>query len=220
MSTLNEFIASVRDKGLMTTNRFSVEFALPSIIRTIDYLGDLRTVAMQCEGLTLPGMSISTQQARTYGEFREMPYERTFDNITMTFMVDNSMDSKFLFDTWINSIQDPVTRQFNYYNEYTTDIDIFVDDRDDESRYNVKLYECYPKSVAQINMDYASRDVMKLQVSMNYRYWRSDKVIEGSSGLVVNQEEIIQQQPQDDPFNDSAAAPNFNVETNQVYPRF
>jgi len=104
MSTLNEFIASIKTNGIMPLNRYEVDFALPKTIAST-FNGDLQTVHLHCERVTIPGMAISTQQARTYGEFREMPYERTFDNVNMTFLVDTTMDTKRLFDSWINSIQ-------------------------------------------------------------------------------------------------------------------
>lgn len=179
MSTLKQFVASVKTQGLMTKSRFRVEFNLPPALVKENQSRDLRKILMYCEGLTLPSVSLSTQQARTYGEFREMPYERLYQNIALTFFVDNTMDSKVLFDDWINSIQNPSTRQFSYYNEYITDITIKVLDVNDKERYEVKLFECYPLSINQIDMDYGSKDVMRLTVNMNYRYWTSST--EGAS---------------------------------------
>lgn len=178
---LSNFIASVKTNGLMFSNRFKVEFSLPPALvnskSSYNYTGDLRTVLMFCDSVTLPGLNISTQQARTYGEFREMPYERLYDNINLTFYIDNNMDSKALFDAWINSIQDPVTRQIRYYNEYITDMTIYVQDLQDKERYKIKLFECYPKSMSPISMDFGSKDMMKLQVSINYKYWLSGTAI-------------------------------------------
>jgi hypothetical protein len=37
----------------------------------------------------------------------------------------------------------------------------------------ISLYEAYPKTVSAIQLDYANRDVMKIQVTMMYKYWRS-----------------------------------------------
>jgi hypothetical protein len=225
MSTLNEFIASVKTNGMMHSNRFRVMFSPPTVLRGENaYTGDLQKVLLHCDSVTLPGMSISTQQARTYGEFREMPWERTFENVNMTFYVDRSMDSKALFDKWINSIQDPVTRQFNYYKEYITDIEVFVLDQDDKEQYRVKLFECYPKSISSIQMDYSSKDVMKIQVSMNYRYWISGSaVVDNNNGLVVNGKEALNNdgaQPGYGPFDDQENYPNFNVENTRLYPKF
>jgi hypothetical protein len=174
MSTLNEFIGHVASEGLMGSSRFSVDIGLPKIIRDKNlYIGDLEKIQLYCDTVQLPGMSISSTQARTFGEVREIPWERSFDNVNFGFYVDNSMDVKLFFDNWIQSIQDPFTRIFNYYNDYTTKIDINVYDRDEKQRYLVTLYECYPKSIGAVQMDYSSKDIMKLQVSMNYRYWIS-----------------------------------------------
>ena len=225
MSTLNEFITSVKTQGMIHTNRFRVQFVLPNTLRGSKdaFGGDLQKVLMHCDSVTLPGMSISTQPARTYGEFREMPYERTFDNINMTFYVDRTMDSKSLFDKWINSIQDPTTRQFNYYKEYITDIEMFVLDQNDKEQYRVKLFECYPKSISSIQMDYSAKDIMKIQVSMNYRYWTSGSAVTGDNGLIVNGKEALGSpgsQPGFGPFDDQQNFPNFDVENSRLYPKF
>lgn len=174
MSTLNEFIASVKTEGLMTSNRFSVELTVPPILLDSNFT-DLSRVLLHCENITLPGLSLSTTQSRTFGEYREMPYEKTFDTIAMTFFVDNTMQVKQLFDVWINdSIQNSSSKKFNYYTQYTTQMSINVYDKNENQRYIVRLYECYPKVVSAITLDYNSKDVMRLQVSMNYKYWESN----------------------------------------------
>lgn len=201
MSTLREFVAAVKTQGLMPSNRFKVEFSLPGSVLNAPsgtaFKPDLRKVMLYCDTAQLPGMSISTTQARTYGEFREMPYERLFDNINLTFYIDRTMDTKALFDTWINSIQNPASRQLAYYNDYITDMTIYVLDKSDKSQYSVKLYECYPKSIGSIQLDYAAKDVMKLQVSINYRYWTSSSAVESanSSNVVQNGREFLDGNP-------------------------
>lgn len=201
MSTLREFVAAVKTQGLMPSNRFKVEFAPPGTVLNApsgtSYRPDLRKIMLYCDTAQLPGMSISTTQARTYGEFREMPYERLFDNINLTFYIDRTMDTKSLFDTWIHSIQNPASRQLAYYDDYITDMTIYVLDKSEKTQYSVKLYECYPKSVGAIQLDYAAKDVMKLQVSINYRYWTSSSAVEdaSSSNVVQNGREFLDGNP-------------------------
>lgn len=197
MSTLNDFVAAVTSQGLMPANRFRVEFGLPATLINATagstYRPDLRKVLMYCDSVQLPGLNISTTQARTFGELREMPYERLFDNVNMTFYIDTVMDTKALFDSWINSIQNPATRHMAYYNEYITDMTIYVLDKADDVQYEVTLYECYPKSIGAIQMDYSSKDVMKLQVSMNYRYWVSSSTVEDTAnGEIESGREILE----------------------------
>jgi hypothetical protein len=102
-----------------------------------------------------------------------MPYNKLFDNVNMSFYVDNAMSVKLLFDNWMGAIQNPVTRSFNYYADYITDIDIDVFDIANNIRYALTLAQCYPKAINPIQMDYAGREVMKMTVSMNYKYWLS-----------------------------------------------
>ena len=199
MSTLNEFIASVKESGLMRTNRFLVEFNL---------MGDSRLIQLYCDAVNLPGLTLSTQQARTFGEFREMPYERLFENVNFTFYVDNDMSVKLMFDNWMKSIINPVTRAINYYDNYTTDITVYVLDTEDNSKYYVKLYECYPKSIAAIQMDHSAKDVMKLNVSMNYRYWTSGSSAEtAEADPVQNAVESLQTDPGNSPTTPAVASP-------------
>lgn len=171
MSSINEFIAQVKTEGLMVTNRYSVELTLPSILKSTN----LQKILLHSESIVLPGINVSTTQAKTFGEFREMPYERTFEPVQMTFYVDNAMTVKMLFDEWTNnSIQNMTTRKFNYYKQYTTDMVINVFDKNEQQRYKVHLYECYPKNVASVQMDNnAKGEPMRVIVSMNYKNWDS-----------------------------------------------
>lgn len=175
MSTLNEFISSVKTQGMMHTSRFDVELVLPKVLTGNNaYVGDLKKILLHCESAMLPGMSLSTSQSRTYGELREIPWERLYENVNLTFYVDNTMHVKQLFDSWINNcVQNKTTRTMNYYADYVSNMTVSLFDKKGGKRYSTTLYECYPKSVGSIQLDQASRDIMKLQVSMNYKYWDS-----------------------------------------------
>jgi hypothetical protein len=177
MADLNEFISSIKSEGLMRNNRYEVMLSPPAVTGFNNY-NELRKILLYCDNVTIPGLSISTIPARTYGEYREMPYEKIYAPITLNFYVDNSMQVKKLFDSWITNIQDPNTRNMNYYSTYTTDIDIYVLDVKERARYAVKLFHAYPKDMSAITMDYSNRDVMKLQVTMNYKYWKSSEIIQ------------------------------------------
>jgi hypothetical protein len=167
---LKNFIAMVKTEGLMRTSRYNVNMRTPKSITTAP---NMRKILLFCSDITIPGVTIATNQIRIHGEIREAPNEKMFDNTNLSFYVDNNMEVKKLFDSWINSIQNPVTRNFNYYDEYVTEIKIDVEDTKDRKRYEVRLFECYPKNVGGISLAHESKEVMKLQVSMNYKNWTS-----------------------------------------------
>ena len=182
MSTLNEFISSVKTEGLMRSSRFAVSFSLPGVIGPGKFSQDLRKILLYCDNINLPGLTVETTPAKTFGEVREMPYQKQYDNINMGFYVDNNMSVKLLFDAWMNAIQDPVSRTFNYYKDYTTDINIEVYDIANKSKYAVTLFQAYPKTLNAVQMDYGNKEVMKLSVSMNYKYWQSSALTSSSTG--------------------------------------
>lgn len=173
MARLNDFISSVKKVGLIRTARYSVVITPPDNLVggiIIDNFS-MKQICIQCDTIQVPGLNYQTASNLTYGESREVPYTRLYDNINMTFYVDNNMNTKKFFDAWLFSIQDPVTRTFSYYEKYISDIDIYVEDINNNSTYAVKLHECYPKSVNSIQLDYASKDVMKLSINLAYKYW-------------------------------------------------
>lgn len=166
MSKLNDFISQVKTQGLARTNRYVVYFNLPW-----ETDASLRDTLLFCDQVQLPGTNFNTADMRTFGETRKAPYERLYDDVNMSFYVDKEMKNKLMFDYWLNQIQDPWTRNFNYYDDYVTDIVIEVQDLQDRSRYGIKLYEAFPKSIGAVQLDYAGKDVMKISVNFAYKYY-------------------------------------------------
>ena len=177
---INRFISEIKNGGVARHNRFAVLFTPPrKISEGAKVLGNkdaLQKVLLFCDTVQLPGVNYSTVQNRTFGEFRETPYERLYDNLAMTFYVDNDMKIKALFDDWINTVQNPNTRTFNYYNNYISNMTIEIQDLSDKTRYRMTLWEVYPKNIGSIQLDAANKDVMKVQVTMQYKYWTAEPV--------------------------------------------
>lgn len=180
--TYKNFIAEIKSQGLARNNRFAVMFTPPANVNP----ANLKKTLLFCDQVSLPGMNYSTTQNRTFGEAREVPYERLFDQVQMTFHVDKDMMVKSLFDQWMMSIQNPITRNFAYYNDYVTNMQIEVQDMADNTRYEVSLYEVYPKSIGAISMSHESKDTMKLTVTFQYKYWTSSTIQQIGNGQKIS----------------------------------
>jgi hypothetical protein len=172
-----DFISEIKTIGLARTNRFTVSLTPPG-----SNPATIRRVMLFCEVASLPGLNYATTQNRAFGELREVPYDKLFDNITLTFHVDKNMEVKKIFDNWMHMIQNPLTRTFNYYNQYTTDMVIEVQDLMDKTTYQMQMYEVYPKSISAINLDAEAKDTMRLQVTFQYKYWMSNGIEETRTG--------------------------------------
>lgn len=166
---ISNFIAEIKSKGLARTNRYMAMITFPSLDTEPQ-----RLCSMFCESLTLPGVNVATAGHRLNGEVREFPYERSFDPVQMTFYVDAQMRIKKAFDDWHNKIVNPSTRNIGFYDDIKQDIPIYVYNVDDSNPYTIKLYEAYPKTIGSIQMSSDSKDVMKLSVTMIYKYWKVD----------------------------------------------
>jgi hypothetical protein len=170
---INQFISEVKTGALARTNRFAVEMTPPGGINP----GNLRRILLFCDSVQLPGINYSTVQNRTFGEFREVPYEKLYEPINLTFYVDNDLIVKKMFDDWMSLISNPDRRTFEYYKNYIAPkFVIEVQDINDKTRYQVELFEAYPKNVNAVSLDNASKDVMKLTVNMQYKYWKQKEI--------------------------------------------
>ena len=169
MSTLTDFVANVK-AGVAKPQYFSVQLTLPQDLNGA-FSQHMPKIILFCDQAQIPGISFSTAQVRSYGEFKEVPYEKLFEQVNLSFYVDSDMIVRKLFDSWVGLIQNPVTREFNYPRYYISDkIDIMVNDVNSQDRYKVTLHRAYPKAVSAIQLDYAAKDVMKLQVTLSYQY--------------------------------------------------
>lgn len=167
--TLRDFISEIKKDGLARQNRFSVTITPP--VSMNDSSGQaLQLVQLFCEQASLPGVSYASQPVKSYGEDREVVYDRTYEDVALTFLVDRRMMVKAFFDEWSNKIIDPYTRLVGFYQDYAKDIIIRVQDLQNQDVYVSTLYEAYPKTVGVVQLDNNSKDVMKLQVTFAYKY--------------------------------------------------
>ena len=180
--TLQDFIGNVK-RGLAKTSHFAVSFNRPLCIPAGLFDDSIiQKIHLFCEQASLPAMNVVTSPIRTWGEVREMPYDRMFDPIPLTFYVDTDMKVKLFFDKWISSIQSHSSRKFNFYENYVVDLDIEVFDSAENSKYKVTLVEAYPKTLNAIEMNYGGKDVMRVQVTMAYRNWYTTEMSNNYSG--------------------------------------
>lgn len=165
---ITDFIAQTKSRGMMRSNRYEVVVPFPS-----KDSNTMKLATLFCDSLSLPGINVASTPARVFGEGREMPYERTYEPIQLSFYCDSNLEIKKAFESWIDLIINPQTRAIQYYNTYIKDIQIYVQTVEDNTTYSVTLYEAYPKSIQAIQMSYDSKEVMKVNVTMQYKYWKS-----------------------------------------------
>lgn len=199
---ISKFISQVKTRGLARPSHFIVTLNVPptlSISERKEALGgDTKRypemMALLCKSAQLPGLTYATNQVRTFGEPLELPYEKIYDNLSLTFYVDANMEVKSFFDQWMDSIQLFSNKGFEFYDNYKTTIMIDVLNMGDHVStdtgsgkehkvYSVLLNEAYPKSIQAIELDYENSGVMLLTVNFQYRNWISSSFQTTDSGI-------------------------------------
>ena len=183
---ISDFVSQM-NLGMARTNRFSVLMAVPAGYQSSSPnppLKSFQQLLMFCDQVQLPGITVNTAPVRIFGEVRETPTEFNYEPLQMSFYVDNSMEVKQYFDDWAKLIQNGDARTQRYYDEYICpQMQILVQDTLDNNRMMVELYECYPKSVGAVQLDWANKDIMKLSVTMQYKYWKEITLVPNNGSL-------------------------------------
>lgn len=179
MTSINEFIAQVKSEGLARDNRYLVTITPPQSL--VGGSPDVK-LRLLCQSVSIPGMNFVSNPVLTYGEQREVIYNRQFEPITMEWLLDSRMDIKRFWDQWQQLMIHPVSRMVSYYQDYIGTIEISQLDisNEEKEKYAVRLYEAYPKTVSPISYSAGSKDVTKLSVVIEYKYWMPLEVVSGS----------------------------------------
>lgn len=175
----SNFSHQVRTRGLARTNRYRAIIPFPTLGN-----GNIQLAELFCDSVVMPGMNIATTPQRVFGEVREMPYEKLYDPVTMTFYVDSQLIIKSVFEQWVSLVINPNSRTIQYYRSYIKDIELYIVNVDQKEPYKVTLYEAYPKTISQINLSADSRDVMKLTVGFAYKYWKAEPAGAAAPNLI------------------------------------
>lgn len=171
--SINDFKASFK-KDVARPNRFDVNIPVP--IGLLPFARSARDLTFRCENANLPGRTFATTEQKTYGPIEKSPYLSTYNDMDLTFIVDDDMSQKVLFDSWLNFINPQYNNNYRYKADYVTTITINQYDVSNELSYSINLYDAFPVSVNQLDLDWSSDGHHKLVVTFAYTYWKNNSV--------------------------------------------
>ena len=171
--TINEFRSSFT-KDVSKSSRFDVNIPIP--LTLIPYINSAKNLTYRCEAANLPGRTFATTEQKTYGPVEKFPYLTTFNDIDLSFIVSDDMNEKVFFDAWLNFINPMYNYNYRYKSDYSTAITINQYDQNNQLSYSVNLYDAYPISVNQMDLDWSSENPHKLSVTFAYTYWQNNSL--------------------------------------------
>ena len=178
---LNDFLSTFHsDDGKALPNRFEV-----LINRPAGASGDNRDVSLTCESINLPGRTLNSVPQTIYGPSREIVDGVTYaEDITMTFYASSGLEERVYFEEWQALAFDERSWNVKYYDDYISDIDIYVLDRQDTQRFGIRLKEAFPKTIGPTDLNQGSNnEIIKTSVQFSFRYWETLDELRGPRSL-------------------------------------
>jgi hypothetical protein len=172
--SISEF-KSTFTKDLARANRFDVNIPIP--LTLIPYIKSAKNLVYRCENANLPGRSLmTTEQKIGSNPIEKYPYMTAYNDIDLTFIVDGDMNQKIFFDAWLNYINPSYNYNFRYKSDYATVITINQYDVTNQVSYSINLYDAYPVSMNQLDLDWSSDSPHKLSVTFAYTRWNNNSL--------------------------------------------
>ena len=81
---------------------------------------------LYCSKVSIPDKTFNPATNRIYNHPQFMPQSVMYGTLSTEFYCDGTMDIKNYFDAWQKLIYNDLTGNFNYYNEYIAEFDVFT----------------------------------------------------------------------------------------------
>ena len=179
--SISDFKSSFTSE-LSRSSKFDVNIPVP--LSMIPYVASAKKLTYRCESAQLPGRTFATSEQKTYGPIEKYPYLTSFTDLDLTFLVDDDMNQKVLFDAWLNYINPQYNNNFRYKGDYATIITVNQYDVSNELSYSVNFYDAYPISMNQMDLNWSDEGVHKLVVTFAYTYWQNNSLQAAGMQLV------------------------------------
>lgn len=158
----HRFIARIRPSGAFVQGRIG-------ILRDLTYL---------CEVGELPGRGLTTADVRYYGPNQKLPYQTTYEDITLNFLCRSASLEREFFDDWQRAINPMNSWDFNYRDDYSAFIDVFQYSEysldggfSPTAEYLITMHNAYPILVNPQPMTWSDDIFQRLVVTLTYTHW-------------------------------------------------
>ena len=166
---INDFLSGFHgDDGYALPSRYEVIITSPGG-------GNARKISMNCESIELPGRAVTKEtNISQYGIQSEQVKGMSFAGaVGMSFYASSDLSERVFFEKWQEEMWDVGRWEVGYYKNYIKEVDIYILDQRDTRRFGIRLFEAYPEAIGPSSLSYGAGDIIKIPITMNYRYWQT-----------------------------------------------
>ena len=170
---VQNFTASLSKTGVAHASHFEVQVTGPPSS------GIEENMMFRARTVDIPGRGIATTEYRIYGPLRKIPYGAVYTDVGVTFLLSEDLQEKKYFEEWHDKIintgafgSSRASHNVNYYSDYIGSVTIRQFGGEGELMSVHTLQEAYPITIAPLQMDWSSGELMQLGVSFAYRDYK------------------------------------------------
>lgn len=179
-AALNDFRSYLnRFTDIAKADRFRV------IINPVSGLTSPQGLSFECEVSELPGRTIETFSARSYGPQYRYPHQSSYSDLNLTFLcmanmaggTDTGIWEKAFFDDWMElinpSLQTTTAAPWNmgYRDDYSVSVIVNHYDIFDKRTYSVEFLNSYPIAITPMQLSWNDDSQLKLTIAFAYTSW-------------------------------------------------
>ena len=177
--------------GIMKSSRFRAEFNLPKGVAGSSSMHSVNSnvkraaiktngnsfngngsINVKCHTASFPARSIQTLEFRSNSVNFKVPYAINYEPISLMFYANANMDSREYFELWQAAVMNFGNNTANFYNEYTSDVKLYLQNDYGEDTYGIILYECFPLNINVLEISYATTNTpVNVMVTLAYKSW-------------------------------------------------
>jgi hypothetical protein len=187
---------SVSEKfgGLAKSCKFAVRI-VPSSSYLAQYSDIMKDLIYLCEAAEYPGRGLNTMDVRYYGTNFKVPFQTSYEDMTLTFLCRAESPERKFFDDWMNLINPTTTYDFSYRDQYSCEIQIFQYGDDNAVNYQFSLLDAFPVLVNPQQLTWADDQFLRLGITFTYNKWvrprMDDSTNKLASGGPINVPDIV-----------------------------
>lgn len=178
--------------GIMKSSRFRAEFTLPrgviagkgsihavntrslsTNIKSVEkLLNNNGAINLKCNMATFPERTLQTIDFKSNSVNFKMPWSTSYNPISLSFYADGNLDTREYFELWQACVMNFGNNTMNFYNEYVSDVKLYIQNDSGADAYGIILYEAYPMSISLMDLSYGnSSTVLNIMISLSFKSW-------------------------------------------------
>lgn len=177
--------------GVMKSSRFRAEFTLPRGVNGSGSTHAVNTRALssnikaaeqgfnktgainlKCNMATFPDRTLQTIDFKSNSVNFKMPWGTSYNPISLSFYADGNLDTREYFELWQSCVMNFGNNTMNFYNEYVSDVKLYLQNDSGADAYGIILYEAYPSTISLMDISYGnSSTVLNIMIQLSFKSW-------------------------------------------------